>query len=180
LPLLRAATDRSTASPHHPAGHTLALGREAPAGGWRWPTHSWTRTLWKRAVSRRIPSFCCSQTLPHTRATLISSMRRSALGTLCLCAAAALLALAFAAPAAAMRPSHPDEVTDLPGLSFKPTFRHYSGYIPLPNSPKMFQSDKMTPTMEQRQHSAMRYGGQQSSPFHLRLSFFFPCCAVSL
>ena len=128
---------------------------------WRVVTHSLTHPLLSCAHS----AAAAKHSLTRVRRSY-PAMRRSALGTLCLCATAALLALGVAAPAAAMRPSHPDEVTDLPGLSFKPTFRHYSGYIPLPNSPKMFQSEKMD--NEAAQCGPLR--GPQGSPVH-RCSF---------
>lgn len=68
--------------------------------------------------------------------TMLASFRPT-----CACVSLALLiasvACAMPSASASAPPVHPDKVTDLPGLSFTPTFNHYSGYIPLPDSPTM-------------------------------------------
>ena len=47
----------------------------------------------------------------------------------------AVVALVAVTSASAAQPSHPDQVFNLPGQSFTPSFNHYSGYIQLPDSP---------------------------------------------
>lgn len=49
-----------------------------------------------------------------------------------------LVALATLAACCVAAQSGSDKVTALPGLTFTPTFNTYSGYINIPNTPKMY------------------------------------------
>lgn len=62
-------------------------------------------------------------------------MARSLRLSLLLALACLVVVLMAPSTVSASRRSHPDEVFHLPGQSFTPSFRHYSGYIPLPDSP---------------------------------------------
>src|SRR5688500_338177 len=100
--------------------------------GMRWETNA-NRSAQVEDTRLSLTVLSYRNRLHHSTLEMTRSVRMLSLLLACVSCFAFLAIVGVSAS----RSSHPDQVFNLPGQSFTPTFNHYSGYISLPDSPTM-------------------------------------------